>query len=177
MNRVKMISEKEIMKKVYEYAKTEEGKAAIKAATGMDYDETFTVSKAKSYGNKLKDILYKHIVALIKSFSINDIIVGDVMIGKDGRYSMKISFDDEALKRQSLRPDLYPEGLQNIILLFAHGYHTNKPIYGVWHKETGDVRVRGRRDREPNNYLHEAINEFNILAKGIAFAQLEEKYN
>ena len=62
MNRVKMISEKEIMKKVYEYAKTEEGKAAIKAATGMDYDETFTVSKAKSYGNKLKDILYTSIL-------------------------------------------------------------------------------------------------------------------
>ena len=171
-----MITTREIMKIIEDYAKTPEGKAAIKQATGKDYDETFTIAKARRYGEKLKSILYKHTVELIKSFTLSDIIVGDVIVNSDGLYSMKIYFNEETIKRQSLRPDLYPDGLQNIVLLFAHGYHTSRPIYGVWHKQSGDVRIRGKRDRDPNNFLYDAIDEFNASAKGVAFAQLEDKY-
>ena len=171
-----MISQNEIMKLVKEYAKSPEGKAEIKRVYGIDYDEKFTKTTARIYGERMKRILFTHISEKIKSFDIKDIIVSDV-IDNNGKYSIAISFSEESLKRKSLRPDLYPDGLENIVLLFAHGYRTGHPIYGTWEKPSGNIDVWGKRSREPSSFLQDAVAEFNAMAKGIAFAALEEKYD
>lgn len=171
-----MISQNEIMKLVKEYAKSPEGKAEIKRVYGIDYDEKFTKATARSYGEKMKRILFAHINSKIKSFDIKDIIVSEVFTDSNGKDSITISFSEEALKRKSLRPDLYPDGLENIVLLFAHGYHTRHPIYGTWEKPSGNINVWGKRSREPSGFLHDAVAEFNAMASGIAFAALDEKY-
>lgn len=119
------ISENYIMKLVREYAKSPEGKQAIREKYGIEYDEKFTRSQVKAYGNKMKKILYNHIHSEIKSISMDDIIVEEPLLREDGRFEIKLSFREESLHRESL----YPDGLKNIVLLFAKGYRGNSNYF------------------------------------------------
>ena len=178
-----MITEKKIMEIIKEYAKSPQGKAQIKQKYGVEYAEKVDKDELKQYGEKMKAILFKHITPLIDSISMNDIIVGDVKETKEG-YQLQISFRENSLRRESLYLDGYygDEELQNIVLLFARGYHARDYVYGYWSKLGQSLswtqdRIRSKKDREPNPFLKEAVAEFNSSAKGLAIAKLEEKYN
>ena len=171
-----MISEREIMKIVKEYAKSPEGKAEIKKVYGVDYDENFTKTTINKWTSKMRKILFEHVHSLIDSFNINDIIIGEPEIRSDGKAAVSISFNEAALARKSLDPESYPEGISNIVLLFAHGYHTSNPLFGVWERPSGSIEIWAKRNREPNDFLYDAVNEFNSSAQGIAFAKLENEY-
>ncbi len=178
-----MISEKYIMKLVKEYAKSPEGQAEIQKKYGVQYREKIPQSELMAYGEKMKQILFAHINPIIKSITMDDIIVEPPVVNKGGRLSMKISFREGSLHRESLYEDGYPEGLSNIVLLFARGYHASDYAYGLWglpnqtwYGGSGFVSVRSRKDREPNHFLHDAVNEFNGSSGGFAVAKLEEKY-
>lgn len=172
------ISEAYIMKLVREYAKSPEGKQAIREKYGIEYDEKFTRAQVKAYGNRMKKILYNHIHDEIKSISLDDIIVEEPLLREDGRFEIKLSFREGSLHRESLYPDGYPDGLKNIVLLFAKGYHTSHPVHGDWTYNGSVVAksVWGKRSRAPSNFLNDAVDEFNGASAGVATAYLEGEY-
>lgn len=168
-----MISKQKIMELVKEYAKSEEGKAAIKETYGIAYDEKFNKQKARAYVKQMRDILYSHVSTLIKSLAKEDILVGKVECDEKGRWTAKISFAEGALRRESLAPNLYPDGLQDIVLLFERGYHASHSLHGEWH---GDI-VASRVSREPNGFLQDAVDEFNRKNSAVATASLAGVYD
>jgi hypothetical protein len=171
-----MITEKYIMKRVSEWASTDAGKAAIKAKYGIDYDEKADAALRK-YAEMMKNILYKHTHDLIKSISRDDIEIGELHTNDDGKAEIKISFKEGSLQRESLRPDKYPDGVENIVLLFAHGYDAGAAVKGVWVGSKSYPHViTSKQHREPNDFLQDAISEFNAKSGGIAQAVLEDRY-
>ena len=171
-----MITPEYIMQQLRAWASTKQGKAAIKAKYGIEYDEKGNKALEK-YAQLMKEILYKHTHEVIKSITMDDIEVGVLTKSRDGSLSIKISFKEGSLHRESLRPDLYPNGLDNIVLLFAHGYNARNPVMGQWkNSRSYPHTVRSVQKREPNNFLQEAVEEFNIKGGGIAKAVLEDIY-
>jgi len=166
------------MKLVREYAKSPEGKQAIKEKYGVDYDEKFTKARMRSCGNKMKKILYKHIHAEIKSVSLDDIIVNEPSQGEDGLFEIKLSFREGSLHRDSLYPDAYPEGLSNIVLLFTKGYNASRSVHGDWtyNGKTVASDIWGKRRRVKSTFLDDAVAEFNSTANGVATASLDGIY-
>lgn len=179
-----MISEDYIMKLVREYAKSPAGKTAIKKQTGLIYTDEDPSTMLTAYGEQMKNILYEHVHALIRSIILDDIVVRKPYQDKNGMWKLEISFKDGVLKRDSLDTDNYPEGVYNIVLLFAKGYHAKKYVYGHWYLPNqtwyggGDfVHIRSKKDRNGSDFLIQAVNEFNEnVGKGIAKAELLGDY-
>lgn len=80
-----------------------------------------------------------------------------------------IRFDDD-LHRNSLYPEKYPEGVDNIIALFNNGYKADNYVYGVWqnHSATAGGRsdkegayIRSRLSRGGLSFMQRAVEDFN----------------
>lgn len=179
-----MISTSYIDQLIRDYAKSPAGKAEIKKQTGLIYVEKPSEKLFSWYGEKMKSILYKYVSSLIKSVTPDDIIVGKPRQDSDGRWMIDVSFKEDSLKRESLYDYEYPEGVTNIVLLFAKGYHARDYVYGLWNT-TGNKNAhwiykkdtRSRKDREGNDFLIQAVNEFNGMTnKNVATAELVGKY-
>jgi hypothetical protein len=175
-----MISEAHIMKILKQYTETPEGKAFLKKKHGVELAESSEMKqKIKSYGIEMKKILLKYTREVIKSISEKDIIVGMPSQNKSGEMTIKISFRDGALRRESLDPTRYPEGLENIVLLFTRGYSAGNYVYGHWEGHDANVsyrKTRSKKQRNPNNFLKRAVVEFNLVMRGKASAKLEGEY-
>lgn len=173
-----MISEEYIMKLVKDYAKSPAGKAAIKKQTGITYTEKDPSAVLMTYGEQMKNILYKNVNALIKSITLDDIVVQKPYQDKDGLWKLEVSFKEDSLHRESLDLENYSEGLNNIVLLFAKGYHARNHVYGFWVDKYGNHgNVRSRKDREGSDFLIQAVNEFNnVYGKGMTRAELLGEY-
>lgn len=171
-----MISEDYIMKLVEQYAKSPKGKAEIKKRTGIVYVDKDPSAMLMAYGKQMKSILYKHVNSLIKSITLDDIVVEKPYQDSNGQWKLKLSLNN--LHRDSLDTDNYSEGLNNIVLLFAKGYHARNYVYGSWTDKYGyHGDVRSRKDREGSDFLIQAVKEFNEGAgKGIAIAELLGDY-
>lgn len=170
-----------IEKLIAEFARSEKGKKAIKKKYGIEYREEVDMAELKKYGERLKEIVYVAIASEIPSFKLDDIIVGEPFKSEKMGYSIKISFNEKGLKRESLYDEY--DGVQDIVMLFTKGYHARDYVYGHWYRPNmtwyggGDfVRIRSKKDREPSDFLSKAIATFNKEAKGFAFAQLENEY-
>lgn len=170
---------------IKEYAKSPEGKAEIKRQTGIIYTDKKNISaELTQYGEQMKEILYNHVHALIRSITPEDIIVEKPYRDADGLWRLKLSFREGSLHRESLDDNDYPEGLSNIVLLFAKGYHARDYVYGLWNT-TGSKNshwiywhdIRSRKDRSGNDFLIQAVNEFNsLIGKDMANAELLGAY-
>lgn len=174
-----MISEEYIMKRVEKWALSPNGQEKIKKITGKKYvpeSKRYTTGENKelAYGEKMKEILFKKISLVIKSISIDDIIVGKPYRDKNGGVRLQISFREGSMHRASLNP--HSEGIENIVLLFTQGYHAQKGVHGIWKRKDGEVEIWSRRHREPDDFLKNAVDEFNVYAEGKAVAKLEKKY-
>lgn len=157
------------MQLLREYLKTPEGKKTLTAnGSGI----RLSIKEMQRYGEKMADILYRHIVAVIPSFQRTDIIVGKLKQEKE--YILQISFDEESLKRDSLYPKKY-EGLEDIVLAFSAGWHAENYVYGVWEGH-GENRIRSRKKRKANPYLKKAVAEFNAVAPKNIRAELNSEY-
>lgn len=178
-----MLSEDYIMNIIRAYAKTPHGKAQIKKKYGIDYKgegEGKRMKKADlpKYGEQMKQILYSHIHHLIKSITLEDIIVGAPTKDVDNQWKIDISFRTGALERDSLVPG---KRLNNIVILFTKGYHASKYAHGKWNiaapgAEAKYVYVQSKKDREGNDFLQQAVNQFNAEFGDIAKAELGEVY-
>ena len=190
------LSQAELEAVIEKVSRTREGKAAISSAIGKKnakfvarfYDGS---SKAKADRDKMnlkaeemKEILFRHLTADTQTdgrrgladFPKDAIIIGKpVAIGNTGDYRIDISFDADSLRRQSLSPDAYPEGITDIISLFVHGYNAKGSVVGSWH---GEDNVWSLRHRDSNDFMARAVEEFNDNNNGDGFVQaiLMDKY-
>lgn len=180
-----MISEKYIMDLVRVYANSPAGKKKIKKITGITYMEENPSQLLVKQGEAMKRILYEKTHALIKSITLEDIIVGCPYQDENGNWQLEISFRDGALHRDSLDDMNYPEGLHNIVLLFAKGYHAENYAYGLWrtgHNLYGSdyKSIRSRKSRDSNDFLDKAVEDFNhqkcydIVAKAELLGEYKE---
>ena len=178
-----LLSKKEILALIEEYSKTPEGAKEIKKhVKGEFIAQEVSDTHVKSVDGEdidemcqdMKMILFKHISRLIKSFQPEDIVISPPEV-KDGMCEVKICFNEEALRRKSLDPGRYPEGINDIVKLFVTGYHARGAVRGVWEGH-GDGEVWSRRSREPSNFMSLAVKEFNRKYGQVAFAELGEDY-
>lgn len=169
-----MVSKEYIEHLVMEYAASRAGKAKIKEKTGCDYDPKMTKERMKGYGEQMKKILFYHIKPVINSIEESDIIVGEPS-EKDGKMQIQISFDKDKLHRDSLSENY--EGIANIVLLFAKGYHAKERIHGTWKRRNGDIKVWSRKERNPDDFLQKAVDEFNGYMRNVATAKLDKRYD
>lgn len=190
------LSQKEIEAIIEKVSRTSSGKSAIKKAIGdkstnfiakyaseNNYDN-FRDTKAEMLikAEEMKSILLKHITSDTRvkgrhglaDFPASAIIVESPKpVGNTGDYMINISFSSEALQRDSLVPESYPEGVPDIIALFVHGYNAHGSVFGEWH---GNNHV-SLRHREPNDFMARAVEEFNRSQKnGQVTAVLTRKY-
>lgn len=192
------LSQQELESIIERISKTSAGKDAIQKAMGgkrnakfvprfevpsrdTAVDRVLMISKAE----EMKEILFRHITADtqtdgrrgLANFPKNAIIVEPPVAVGGGSvdYIINISFDAEALRRQSLNPFTYPDGINDIISLFVHGYDARGAVVGTWH---GEENVWSLQHRDPNDFMTRAVAEFNENNKqgGFVTAALREKY-
>ena len=177
-----MLSEEYVLSLIKRYSQTTTGKAEIAKRKKGKFDARIategsqkrSMQQMKKIGDEMKDILFNKISGVIKSFKKEDIIVSPPVL-QDDRYAISISFNEEALRRESLDPDAYPEGISNIIKLFITGYDARGAVYGVW-KGHGDEEIWSLRHRDPNDFMEKAVNEFNSKYADAAHAELADEY-
>ena len=170
-----MISEKVIMDKVRAYVASPIGKKAIKKKLGIDYDpkqDTIALSQINAIAEKARQILHKHIAAVIASIALEDIIVGVPQIIKDSEIKISLSFREDALFRKSLDPIKFPLGVEDIVLHFAKGWRANGAVFGSWH----GTDTWSRRAKSGDSFLQEALIEINKSIKTTAIAELKGDY-
>lgn len=171
-------AEKYIMEEIKKYLKTPEGKQVLKenGITQVKGGYVFT-EEMQEYGEEMRDILYKHISSVIKSFKKEDIIINKPHLNKNTGAFISLSFKGKALKRPSLIQQYYsqngqPDGVEDIILLFSNGYKASSQVYGTWRgKSTNSLT-----ERKGDDFLMDAIVEFNKLHKGKINAKLVGDY-
>lgn len=174
-----MLTEKYIQTLIDEYAKTPYGRSEIKKVYGVDYTGNKVCPvDLTSMANEMKTILFKYISDAINSSTFN---LSDIKIGKTKKSSkmweweITISIDEEALKRESLYPEKYPDGLGDLVLLYSRGYDARDYVHGY-------NRKKGRymwsiRHRPANTFLEKAIQEFNNKYNtGATEAELKAPY-
>ena len=190
------LSQAELEAVIEKVSRTREGKTAISSAIGKKnakfvarFDDGSSKAKADRdkmnlKAEEMKEVLFRHLTADTQAdgrrgladFPKDAIIIGKpVAIGNTGDYRIDISFDADSLRRQSLSPDAYPEGITDIISLFVHGYNAKGSVVGSWH---GADDVWSLRHRDPNDFMSRAVDEFNGNNKGDGFVQaiLMNKY-
>ena len=190
------LSQAELEAVIEKVSRTHEGKAAIRGAMGKKtvkfvarFDDGSLNTKAdrdkmKLKAEEMKAVLFRHLTADTQTdgrrgladFPKDAIIIGKpVAIGNTGDYRIDISFDADSLRRQSLSPDAYPEGITDIISLFVHGYNAKGSVVGSWH---GEDNVWSLRHRDSNDFMARAVEEFNGNNNGDGFVQaiLMDKY-
>ncbi len=187
-----MLTEEYIMKLLERYANSRAGREELKRQ-GVDIpkgeritapkagEKHVTIEELTRYGEEMKSILFAHVNPLIKSISFDDIVVGRPKKDKEGNWSLTVSFRNGSLHRDSLYTGAngeYENGLANIVLLFAKGYHAKNYVYGVWKNSSSAKRIKSRKDRAGSDFLIRAVDEFNALhgADGTATAELLGKY-
>lgn len=190
------LSQAELEAVIEKVSRTREGKAAISSAIGKKnakfvarFDDGSSKAKADRdkmnlKAEEMKEVLFRHLTADTQTdgrrgladFPKDAIIIGKpVAIGNTGDYRIDISFDADSLRRQSLSPDAYPEGITDIISLFVHGYNAKGSVVGSWH---GEDNVWSLRHRDSNDFMARAVEEFNGNNNGDGFVQaiLMDKY-
>lgn len=131
------------------------------------------IEQAKKMGEEMRDILYANLpVGLQASISASDIIVSAPKVQADGSMLVELNFRPEALERESLDPDKYPEGVDNIIRLFSHGYTAYGDVVGIWHEH----EQWNLRHRSADPFMQNAVDEFNALHGGAGVAELRDDY-
>lgn len=94
--------------------------------------------------------------------NLSTIRPGALMRYPDGSREINISLDDSAFRRESLMPEIWGEGITNIILLFEKGYPLSKGRYhvrGIWHGED----IHAKLGRKGLGFIAKAISEFNNM--------------
>ncbi len=142
----------------------------IKDQYGIDVTGAPSVREMTAAAQRMADILYSHMISDtqevghgLSTVPKSAIIIGKpVCVGKDGSYKIDISFDSSLLHRDSLYKEKYPEGINDIVSLFVHGYNAKNSVHGQWH---GDV-IWSLRNRAPNNFIQKAVDEFNSMNSG-----------
>lgn len=104
---------------------------------------------------------------------LDHIEVGEPMPNPDGSYRVNVWFNRDEMHRDSLYPEKYPDGIENIALLFAKGYDARTQVFGV---DSHGKSVASLTHRGPNDFMGRAISRFNENMRGFAVAEANEQY-
>jgi len=172
-----MLSEKSIMKIVRAYAASPSGIKAIKDKYDIDYNSDMDIGKSLAKMRKVaesaKQILHRHVSSVIGSIDLNDIVICEPVVSKEGEVHITLSFREDALFRQSLQPQRFPHGVEDIVLHFSQGWNAKGAVFGSWHGSD----TWSQRAKLPNIFLYNAVLEINKTIKGTAIAELKEEYD
>lgn len=75
----------------------------------------------------------------------------------DNRYSIYTYFDD--IHRESLAPEKYPRGVDNLAVLLNSGYDAGHTVRGIWHGH-GEDEIHSLAHREGAHFVETAIRDF-----------------
>lgn len=185
-----ILSKDEIESAVADYYNTKTGRAEIKKRIGkkefvarytsdtkyspnIHYMETLRDDMAKMLIEHMHEETASHTRAGLSGITLSDIAVGKLnKLSPSGDYQCTISFDTN-LHRDSLVPDAYPNGIDNIVKLFIRGYSASGSVVGTWHGIDG---VHSLRKREPKNFVKNAAIEFNKKYEPLAIADVLNNY-
>lgn len=81
----------------------------------------------------------------------------DVVYIGNNRYRIYTYFDD--IHRESLVPDKYPRGVDNLTVLLNSGYDAGHTVRGVWHGH-GEDEIHSLAHREGAHFIETAIKDF-----------------
>jgi len=171
-----MLEESWLLEQIKKYAASPEGRKQIKEKTGIDYDpksdKSISQSNMQKYAEKMRTILWRRINKEVKSVSKDDILIEPPTTNDKGEVIITLSFRPGSMFRPSLQPDEYPEGVQNILLHFTHGWSARRRIRGEWRGE----KVWSRKFHCGSSFMQQAVDEFNSSVKGVATAELSDEY-
>ena len=179
-----MISESAIMGKLQAYANTSIGKRRMKDCLQAARDSGKPLASGEQVVGKkqmlemataLVEMVRKRLPAPITDVG-ETLSVSEPIRHPDGSYEVILSFDSNALHRDSLENELGYEGIDNIVALFNNGYHAKNYVYGWWngHRPSGEsvyrsgttgdyAWVRSEKEREALQFMQEAEAEFNAV--------------
>lgn len=134
----------------------------------------FDIQRTEELLNGFDDPKYgksKGLFSLAKGKDIDFIIGGPPCQA----YSVAGSIDKEAVRRESLYPQGYPEGLNDLILLYSTGYDARDYVHG-YNKKKGRY-MWSIPHRPQNDFLEKAVEEFNQkYNSGATWGELKPPY-
>lgn len=153
--------------------------AALKAGKKFGVgDSAVSTQKAIRYAEELRDIVWSALPPVLKTgengLEINDIRIGKPTVLANGDIEVGLTFDKDAVHRDSLYPEGNPEGVDNIVRLFSVGYSTDRRVFGYWEgkKIPSAMRLGG------SAFMQRAVDEFNYRHAGNGTkATLDPSYN
>jgi len=109
---------------------------------------------------KSEDFIYGNLGPTAVS-ALTNLEISDISARDDGTFVVSIRFADN-LRRQSLVPERYPDGVSNIAALLNHGYGYPNGLHavrGVW-KGHGNDPIYSLIYREGAHFIENSINVF-----------------
>lgn len=184
------------------WAKTAQGQAKLQASakealrTGNAYTAGAGGGDGSNqhtpafYAETLKNMIQTQISMLGYTFGQSLAMVDIGYNDASGAYEVHLNFDRAEIHRESLNPEEYASGIENIVALFNNGMHARDYVYGWWegHRPTGEAIarsitgdepyawVRSERDRYATLFMQEAVDAFNSLYGKNAIATLSQEY-
>lgn len=167
-----------IEKKLNAYIKSSEGQSKIRAKTdeymikgksgGKTPPDNFNPEKAaKRFIEILRDCIDKAASLMYGRNrlgptavdALKEIKAGAVVKEREGEYSIPISFSGER-HRESLAPDEYPDGVEDIVVILNNGYpadgHRMGIVFGKWHGK----EYKSLPNRQGTYFIQEAAERF-----------------
>lgn len=136
-----------------------------------------SVEQAKMYAEELRQAIYDNIPVSLKAGSerpieLSDIIISKPMVLPNGSISIDLSFAPDAIHRDSLDPERYENGVDNIVSLFSRGYTAHGDVWGMWHGHEQWNLLQRRADP----FMKRAVAEFLVNRGDVAQVTLPEDY-
>lgn len=157
------------------YKKKVEEAFVSKGTTGATHDQL------QNIGSKFVMELRSNII----SYGLGDVrgmdtfSVSEPEMVAPGKFEIGVSFADEAaLRRDSLAPDLYPRGLDNVARIMNNGYHAKGHTYGVWEGHTSHP-IRSRKDFAGYRFMQQTANDFKrrYASQGVIDVTVSDEYS
>lgn len=114
---------------------------------------------ARKYINALSSTIAKYANTYIHNLSASDLlnVISETTDKSTGKTILILRFNHSQTHRESLYPEGYPNGLDNIVALYNDGYNARSSVYGF----INGNRVRSPKSMAGTNIIQHAIDSFN----------------
>ena len=136
--------------------------SAVIGSVTFGFSNGYITKTPQDAANKFIEVLQNEIMRNPKLVNISELLLNlsystPIKTGKN-TYSIEVSFVNN-LAKESLYPQEYGDGIQNIAALFNNGYSAKSPVYGYWHGN----RIKSLETRNATNFIGNAIDSFMSL--------------
>lgn len=155
-------------KKLHEAGKQAAKRGVIYGGGGASHPPDY-------YAQEARRILSEEIQTA--GFEYGDYLIMSAPVWDDalGKWVITMNFDPAMSKRDSLYPEGYPDGAEDIVALMNHGYSARGVVYGYWPK--AGKQIRSLQSRNGAYFIQQAASWFNQKYAGEAVLEWDEKYN